>query len=109
MEFHFSAVETLFYTVTFVTASAAGFARLLRDNDVILIRSVLGRCLGSGCLGFGIVSLLIGHSNSVNLSSFYWVAVSTLIGYASKDIQDKIFGIMIAWLLKRFGINDERK
>ena len=100
----------MFYAVSFITSGIASLARILRDNEPLIGRVVLGRCLSSGVLSFGIIAVWVGRSaDTSSFGTFGWLAIAALIGYLSKDIQDQILTRASHWLLKKFGPDDVGK
>ena len=99
--------EIRFYAIAVVVSGVACFARILRDNEPIERRNIVGRCMSSSVLGCGAVAIWLGnHPTDTGNGGFYWLAVCALIGYCSRDIQDQILSRLVGWLLKRFGGDD---
>jgi hypothetical protein len=103
-EVEFTKTEIIFYVAMFVASGFACLARIWRDNERADIRTVFGRCLSSGFLSFGVVAIWIGSNpDSSAGSGAYWMAIATLVGYCSRDIQDQILTRGINWIINKFG------
>jgi hypothetical protein len=99
----FSQAEIIFYAVASIASGAACFARVLRDHEPVEFSTLVGRCMSSAVLGFGVVALWLGNSPVADgTNGFFWLAIASLIGYCSRDIQDQIIQRLVDWILKKF-------
>jgi len=99
----FTKTEIVFYVAMFIASGFACLARIWRDNEHADVRTVFGRCLSSGFLSFGAVAIWIGRNPDPAIGSgAYWLAIATLVGYCSRDIQDQILTRGISWMLEKF-------
>lgn len=104
----FTSNEIIFYTVVSIFGVVGGIIRHLRDGSTDNWVRIVGRCLSSWVVSFGIVGLWIGDDATGFTSPFYFLAVSTLVGYVAPDIQEKIINRLIAEIQRRAGLAEEK-
>ncbi len=105
----FTSTEVIFYLVVSVFGVLGGVIRHWRDGGSNNRIRAVGRCLSSWVVAFGVVGLWIGNDPSSVISPFYYLAVSTLVGYVSPDIQERIINRLIEELLRRVGLTEQKK
>ena len=104
----FTSTEIIFYTVVSIFGVVGGIIRHLRDGSTDNWVRNVGRCLSSWVVSFGIIGLWIGDDATGITSPFYFLAVSTLVGYVAPDIQEKIISRLIAEIQRRAGLPEEK-
>lgn len=105
----FTSTEIIFYACVSVFGVVGGVIRHWRDGGGDSRVRSIGRCLSSWVVAFGVVGLWIGNDPSSVISPFYYLAVSTLVGYVSPDIQERIINRLIEELLRRVGLTEQKK
>lgn len=86
----------------FAVAAIAGISRCLRNGDFQSIGHLLAVASFSGCLGFGIVCLLLNRDDPVANFRTWHLGVSTFAGLAGKEQT-----ALIDLFLKKF-LNNEK-
>lgn len=100
----FVQIENLFYAALFIAGGVGSIARQCGDNDNSSVRVWFGRTLSGGLFGGGISAYwLAAYSNTGdNFSAWLYVFASSLIGFCSIDIKDKLLQTFILWLYAKF-------
>ena len=105
----FTQTEIVFYAVVSVFGVIGGVIRHWRDGDPSNRIRAIGRCLSSWVVAFGVVGLWIGNTPDSVISPFYYLAVSTLVGYVTPDIHEQLVGWLIGEIKRRvFGVNEKK-
>lgn len=105
----FTSTEIIFYVAVSLFGVLGGVIRYWRDGDCDNRIRAIGRCLSSWVVAFGVVGLWIGNAPDSVVSPFYYLAVSTLVGYVSPDIQERIINRLIEEILRRVGLTEKKK
>lgn len=105
----FTSTEIIFYTCVSVFGVVGGIIRYWRDGGGDNRVRGIGRCLSSWVVAFGVIGLWIGNAPDSVVSPFYYLAVSTLVGYVSPDIQERIINRLIEEILRRVGLTEKKK
>lgn len=105
----FTSTEIIFYCAVSAFGIVGGIIRQLRDGGGDNRVRSIGRCLSSWVVAFGVIGLWVGSTPDSVVSPFYYLAVSTLVGYVSPDIQERIINRLIEELLRRVRLTEQKK
>lgn len=107
MEFH--QADLVFYAAVAMSGIIGGAVRLARDRISYGISGNIGRFLSSGLVSFGVVGIWIGDNPASIVNPFYYLAIASSIGYASHDVQERIYARGIDLLLDKLGFSKKEK
>ena len=107
MAFH--QEDLIFYAAIAMSGIIGGAVRLARDRVSYGITGNIGRFLSSGLVSFGAVGIWIGDHPASVVNPFYYLAIASSVGYASHDVQERIYARGIDILLDRFGFGKKEK
>ena len=105
----FTSTEIIFYACVSVFGVVGGVIRHWRDGGGDSRVRSIGRCLSSWVVAFGVVGLWIGNDPSSVVSPFYYLAVSTVVGYMSPDVQEKLLNRAFEKILHYVGLAEQKK
>lgn len=107
MEFH--QADLVFYAAVAMSGIVGGALRLLRDRVSYGVGGNTGRFLSSGLVSFGVVGIWIGDNPVGVANPFYYLAIASSIGYASHDMQERIYARGIDLVLDKLGFSKKDK